>query len=147
MAQAIRNSPSTIDIIHPSSDLSKTMFKQSRKHYAVQFMIILIVTAADCAAKGSSSKVNIASVLKSSTNVERLLLQKTNPMSCVFHNIDPPQPSPPGECVPPGTQHGRHLTLSKINYSKNALKVQKREKFFVSDFEFFTILQLVKLKY
>ncbi len=27
------------------------------------------------------------------------------------------------------------------------LKVHKREKFFVSDFEFFTILQLVKLKY
>ncbi len=27
------------------------------------------------------------------------------------------------------------------------LKVHKREKFFVSDFEFFTILYLVKLKY
>ncbi len=27
------------------------------------------------------------------------------------------------------------------------LKVHKREKFFVSDFEFFTILQLVKPKY
>ncbi len=27
------------------------------------------------------------------------------------------------------------------------LKVHKREKFFVSDFEFFTILKLVKLKY
>ncbi len=27
------------------------------------------------------------------------------------------------------------------------LKVHKREKFFVSDFEFFTILELVKLKY
>ncbi len=27
------------------------------------------------------------------------------------------------------------------------LKVHKREKFVVSDFEFFTILQLVKLKY
>jgi hypothetical protein len=22
-------------------------------------------------------------------------------MSCVFQNIDPPPPSPPGECVPP----------------------------------------------
>ncbi len=22
-------------------------------------------------------------------------------MSCVFQNIDPPSPSPPGECVPP----------------------------------------------
>ncbi len=28
-----------------------------------------------------------------------------------------------------------------------SLKVHKREKFFVSDFEFFTILYLVKLKY
>ncbi len=28
-----------------------------------------------------------------------------------------------------------------------ALKVHKREKFFASDFEFFTILLLIKLKY
>ncbi len=32
--------------------------------------------------------------------VERLLLQEGNPMSLVFQNIDPPLPSPPGECVP-----------------------------------------------
>jgi hypothetical protein len=31
--------------------------------------------------------------------------------------------------------------------SRNDLKVHKREKFLVSDFEFFTILYFVKLKY
>ncbi len=31
--------------------------------------------------------------------VERLLLYKANPMSCVFQNIDPSPPSPPGECA------------------------------------------------
>jgi hypothetical protein len=38
----------------------------------------------------------------------------------------------------------RIMTTSPIRL---LLKVHKREKFFVSDFEFFTILQLVKLKY
>jgi hypothetical protein len=32
--------------------------------------------------------------------VERSL-QEGNPISPVFQNIDPPSPSPPGECVPP----------------------------------------------
>jgi hypothetical protein len=32
--------------------------------------------------------------------VESLLLKEANPMSCVFQNIDPPPPFPPGECVP-----------------------------------------------
>jgi hypothetical protein len=34
-----------------------------------------------------------------------------------------------------------------IHLCKIGLKVHKREKFFSSDFEFFTILYLVKLKY
>jgi hypothetical protein len=33
--------------------------------------------------------------------VVRLLLQEGNPMSLVFQNIEPPPPSPPGECVLP----------------------------------------------
>ncbi len=43
--------------------------------------------------------------------VERLLLE-ANPMAGVFQNIDPPTPSPPGECVlcsvyPPAFGHTR----------------------------------------
>ncbi len=34
-----------------------------------------------------------------------------------------------------------------LGLGTEALKVHKREKFFVSDFEFLTILKLVKLKY
>jgi hypothetical protein len=41
-----------------------------------------------------------------------------------------------------------HVTFTPINSGATVpLKVHKREKFFVSDFEFFTILQLVMLKY
>jgi hypothetical protein len=29
-----------------------------------------------------------------------ILLSEGNPISLVFQNIDPPSPSPPGECVP-----------------------------------------------
>jgi hypothetical protein len=29
-----------------------------------------------------------------------IILQEANPVSGVFQNIDPPTPSPPGECVP-----------------------------------------------
>jgi hypothetical protein len=32
-------------------------------------------------------------------------------MSCVFQNIDPPHPSPPGECVPPALGAGGGHTL------------------------------------
>jgi hypothetical protein len=35
------------------------------------------------------------------SSMERLILLEDNPMSLVFQNIDPPSPSPPGECVPP----------------------------------------------
>jgi hypothetical protein len=31
-------------------------------------------------------------------------------MSCVFQNIDPPPPSPPGECVPPAVVAGEGHT-------------------------------------
>jgi hypothetical protein len=86
-------------------------------------------------------------------------------MSGVFQIIDPPcpTPSPPGECVvypPPfgggGEGHTRWVergwrsiywkTPDTALYS-TYLKVHKREKFFGSDFEFFTILLLIKLKY
>jgi hypothetical protein len=30
-----------------------------------------------------------------------ILLYEGNPISLVFQNIDPPSPSPPGECLPP----------------------------------------------
>ncbi len=30
-----------------------------------------------------------------------IITVRCNPMSLVFQNIDPPPPSPPGECVPP----------------------------------------------
>jgi hypothetical protein len=30
-----------------------------------------------------------------------IILLEASPMSGVFQNIDPPTPSPPGECVPP----------------------------------------------
>ncbi len=43
----------------------------------------------------------------------------------------------PAECT--FFLYWKHINLS--------LKVHKREKFFSSDFEFFTILYLVKLKY
>ncbi len=39
-------------------------------------------------------------------------------------------------------QRGLYITHCNL-----MLKVHKRKKFFVSDFEFFTILYLVKLKY
>ncbi len=47
-------------------------------------------------------------ICKSISIVERLLLSEGNPMSRVFHNIDPSPPSPPGECVlpPPPTKAG-----------------------------------------
>jgi hypothetical protein len=44
------------------------------------------------------------------TIVERLLLLEGNPMSFVFQTIDPPSPSPPGECVPPAFVAGREHT-------------------------------------
>jgi hypothetical protein len=46
------------------------------------------------------------------STVERLLLYEANPMSCVFQNIDPPPPSPPGDCVPPRLCLGGEDTLA-----------------------------------
>ncbi len=39
------------------------------------------------------------------------------------------------------------VRIDKFSAFEITLKVHKREKFFVSDIEFFTILKLVKLKY
>jgi hypothetical protein len=38
---------------------------------------------------------------KASSLRRGIILQEANPVSGVFRNIDPPTPSPPGECVPP----------------------------------------------
>ncbi len=46
-----------------------------------------------------------------------------------------------------GLSHETDLSFVAVYGQIQALKVHRREKFFVSDFEFFTILQLVKLKY
>jgi hypothetical protein len=35
-----------------------------------------------------------------------ILLSEGNPISLIFQNIDPPSPSPPGECVIPPKQRG-----------------------------------------
>jgi len=47
-----------------------------------------------------------------------------------------------------GPNQGVDLYIGAVpNFFNIPLKVHKREKFFSSDFEFFTILYLVKLKY
>ncbi len=47
----------------------------------------------------------------------------------------------------PFDSHKHWVSPIDQKYLVMFLKVHKREKFFVSDFEFFTILKLVKLKY
>ncbi len=38
---------------------------------------------------------------KNTRGRREIILKEANPMSGVFQNIDPPSPSPSGECVPP----------------------------------------------
>jgi hypothetical protein len=70
--------------------------------------------------------------------------QSSSPLSV---SLTEPQP---GDMWPVAVLlHPRHLNFRRASgiCIDVCLKVHKREKFFSSDFEFFTILYLVKLKY
>jgi hypothetical protein len=62
---------------------------------------------------------------KRGISVEGLYCERSNPMSGVFRTIDPPTPSPPGDCVPPafgaGGGHTRWVERVRgVNSSEDA---------------------------
>jgi hypothetical protein len=65
-------------------------------------------------------------VLQILLDLERLLLSEGNPMSLLFENIDPPPPSPPGECVPPPLLRGEDsLARQRGGWGVNILEDER----------------------
>ncbi len=58
---------------------------------------------------------------------KQMNLKEGNPMSLVFQNIDPPPPSPPGECVlpPPTKAGGTHSPGGKGGWGVNILEDER----------------------
>ncbi len=57
------------------------------------------------------------------TVVERSYCKRPNPWFDVFQNIDPPPPSPPGECVPPPLLRGEDLLVGwRVGWGVNILE-------------------------
>jgi hypothetical protein len=52
-------------------------------------------------------------------------------MSCIFQNIDPPSPSPPGECVPPAFVAGEgHTRRVERGWGVNILEDARHSSVF-----------------